>query len=152
MIRHDRRKLDGPRKRRRDSENQRTPKHLSHSLQGLREGRPMFRTDYFAVKFTEATTFSNSTFRVPLLPPAEARPIFNCSTVDGGLDIVIAVLPTIWASSTLPAPPRLMPHWPVCLLTIRFHLPSSKSANSVYSPLGTARPLISRSASVWRKV
>src|SRR5689334_23417209 len=77
---------------------------------------------YFAVKSTDATTFSHSTCSLPLLPPAEDKVIFSCSTGDGGLLIVMGAVPTSSAATRVVLPSRLMPHWPVFLLTISFHL------------------------------
>src|SRR5215467_8541368 len=85
---------------------------------------------YFAVKLTDAITFSHSTCNLPLFPPAGESVILSCSTGDEGLLMVMAATPTSSAATRVVLPSRLMPHCPVFLLTMSFHLPESRSAYS----------------------
>src|SRR5207244_4343389 len=81
---------------------------------------PAPQTGYLAAMSTDATTFSHARVSVPFLPSFESSVILYVSTKAGGFDIFMDVRPTSLLLSSVVLPSLLMPHWPVCLLTISF--------------------------------
>src|ERR1035438_7326904 len=70
---------------------------------------------------TEAVLFSHARVREPLPPPSSTRVYLRLSIRAGGADIVIFTRPRSIDLS------YLVPHWPVCLLTMRTQLSGSET-------------------------
>src|SRR3954463_5236541 len=75
-------------------------------------------SDYCAFTSTETRVFPQSRLRSAVLSFFLSKEMVNCSTDCGRAVFFMSTRAKSWLSS------YFVPHWPVCLLIISFHVPS----------------------------
>src|SRR5262249_22914430 len=116
--------------------------HLSLAQQQWRFGF----ASYCALTNTDRRVFSHSSARSALLLSFWSKEIVNCSTGTASAVFFMSTRARSWSWW------YSVPHCPVCLLMISFHVAAEGRVYRVYFPAGTFAPPMLRSISVVRVV